>query len=59
MIRPTSLIIQEAELQIVIQMYNIEEFVNRRKLLLESAGKTYREAETDEVGKWQEIQLEL
>lgn len=54
----TSLIIQEAEFQIVIQMFNIE-FVNRRKLLLESAGKTYREAETDEVGKWQEIQLEL
>lgn len=54
----TSLIIQEAEFQIVIQMYNIE-FVNRRKLLLESVGKTYREEETDEVGKWQEIQLEL
>lgn len=47
MIRPTSLIIQEAELQIVIQMYSIKEFVNRRKLLLESIGKTYREVGTD------------
>lgn len=49
---------QEAELLFGIRIYNIG-FVNRRKLLLENTGKTHRQAEIDQIGKWQEIQLEL